>query len=297
MAATEPIPHEAAVAGQQTVVTPADSDRCIEYAEYGHPDGTPIVFFHGTPGSHRLGALLDSAARTRGIRVFAPSRPGNSHSTPWPSRSLGDAADSVLPVLDDANVQSAGLVGFSGGGPHALATAAEYPHRVTQVDLVSSATPPSISAERPVPQRLLGGLATRAPTVLRGLFRGGAWVASRLDPSAVVAQYTANGTTIADDVARVVEADFRTAFARHRSGAVTEFRNTATDWEIDYDAIDPEIRIWHGRTDTNVPIGDARRFERALPDADLRLSADADHLQTLLQNIPDILETHRRPGS
>lgn len=276
----------------RTTVT--EGDRQIVYAEYGRPNGAPVVFLHGTPGSHRLGALLHPVARAHDVRIIAPSRPGYSASSPWPNRSLGDTADSILPVLDDAGVRTAGFIGFSGGGPHALAMASEHPRRVTRVDLVSGATPPEISAETPGIQRLLGGLATRTPAVLRSLFRGQAWAASRLDPSFVVAQYTADGSVVSDDTAELVRADLCEAFARHRSGAVTDLRNTATTWRVDYEALSPEIQVWHGRLDTNVPVGDARRFAQALPGAELRVLEAADHLQTLLKSAADVLVCHRR---
>lgn len=282
---------------QRTTVTPVDSDRRITYAEYGQSSGVPVVFLHGTPGSHEFGAVLDSAAQARGVRILAPSRPGYSHSSPWPTRSLHDAADSILPILDDADIQTAGLIGFSGGGPRALSTAARYPHRVSQVDIVSSATPPDISVETPPLQRLLGWLSTQTPAVLRGLFRGQAWLASRLDPSFVVDQYTADETTIREDTAEIVRRDFCEAFARHRSGAVTDLRNTATAWNIDYETISPEIRMWHGQNDTNVPVGDARRLKGELPGTELRVFEDADHLQTLLENVHDVLEPHQEPPS
>jgi pimeloyl-ACP methyl ester carboxylesterase len=151
--------------------------------------------------------------------------------------------------------------------------------------------------ETPPLQRLLGGLSTRTPAVLRGLFRGQAWLASRLDPSFVVDQYTADETTLREETAEIVRRDFCEAFARHRSGAVTDLRNTATPWGIDYETITPGIRMWHGQNDTNVSVGDARRLKEELPGAELRVLEDADHLQTLLETVQDVLETHQEPPS
>jgi pimeloyl-ACP methyl ester carboxylesterase len=292
MSASDPSRHGAEAVNHRTNVASTHSDRTVVYAEYGDPDGTPVVFLHGTPGSHRLGALLDSAGDGRGVRVLAPSRPGYSRSSPWPERSLSDAAAVVRAVLDDAGVRAAGLIGFSGGCPHALATAATHPDRVTRADLVSGAVPPEVSAETPALQRLLGGLATRMPALLGGLFRGQAWAAARLDPAVVVGLYTAGESGVPEATAQVVRADFREAFVRHRSGAVTDLRNTSTEWGIDYGAIAPAVRVWHGGTDTNVPVGDARRFARELPTAELRLLPDADHLRTLLRATPALLDAH-----
>jgi len=123
---------------------PIDDDRHVAYAEYGDPAGHPIVFLHGTPGSRRLGRLFDDAARREGVRILAPDRPGYGRSSPWPTRDLSDTGAFVAPVLDDAGVDRAGVVGFSGGAPHALAVAATHGDRVTAVDVVSGATPPSV---------------------------------------------------------------------------------------------------------------------------------------------------------
>ncbi|WP_225935476.1 alpha/beta fold hydrolase [Halobaculum magnesiiphilum] len=279
---------------QFQTVTLAD-DKQLAYAQYGDADGTPVLFFHGTPGSRLLGSLLEPAARERGIRVIAPDRPGFGRSDPWSDRSIRDAGSVVRAVLDDVNVETAGIIAFSGGSPHALAAATTHGDRVREVDIVAGATPSSVTEEPPFIQRLLSGLATTAPLVLRGLFRGQTWLARRSDPSFVVEQYTASGNTdaIPEDAARLVKADFLEAFARCRSGAVTEFKAAATDWEVLLQDIDTKIRFWHGDTDTNVPIKSVRRLQSQLPTAQLRVLDDADHIETLLRSVPDVLEHHR----
>ncbi len=293
--AADPSHQGSAENGRQLTTTSLDEDRHLAYTEYGCSDGVPVVFLHGTPGSRRLGALFETVAREQGIRLLAFERPGYGHSTPWPSRSLRDAGTVVSTVLDDVNVERAGLVAFSGGGPHALATAVTRPDRVTRVDVVSGAVPPDVSEGQPATQRLLAGLATQTPPVLRGLFRGQAWLAARLEPSLVVSQYTAAGgaASIPDDAAAIVQADFVEAFARHRSGSVTDFRNTASDWGIRLDDLETDVCFWHGEDDTNVPIDGVRRLVAQLPTAQLRVLDGADHLQTLLRTVPEVVSAHR----
>ncbi|MFC7166015.1 alpha/beta fold hydrolase [Halospeciosus flavus] len=268
-----------------------DEDHHLAYTEYGDPDGDPAVFFHGTPGSRKLGALFDTAAQESGVRLLAFDRPGYGYSSPWPTRTVRDAGAYVSTLLDDANIQTAPLIAFSGGSAHALATAATHPHRIDRVDSIAGVVPPRVRDSTPMVQRLLAGLATTTPTLLRGLFRGQAWLAARLDPSFVVAQYTADSIEdpIPDTVAEVVKADFIEAFAQSQSGAVTEFHNTATDWDISLDAIDVDVSLWHGDADTNVPIAGARRLEAHLPRADLQVLDGADHLRTLLRSMRDVL--------
>ncbi|QLG49566.1 alpha/beta fold hydrolase [Natrinema halophilum] len=281
--------------GSQTTSVPVGDDRQLAYAEYGCSDGVPVVFLHGTPGSRRLGALFETAARERGIRLLAPDRPGYGRSSPWPTHSVHDIGQVVDTVLDDAGVSTAGLIAFSGGGPYALAAAATHTDRIGRVDVIAGATPPDDREKTPATQRLLAGLATNTPLVLRGLFRGQAWIATHLPPSFIVAQYTAENTveSIPDAAAEVVKEDFLEAFARYRRGAVTEFHNATTNWDVSFDDIDTEVCLWHGENDTNVPISAVRRLRAKIPTAELRVLDDADHLQTLLRCIPDVLAEHR----
>ncbi|WP_121821291.1 alpha/beta fold hydrolase [Halostella salina] len=269
-----------------------DGERRVAYSEYGRPEGSPVVFLHGTPGSRRLGKLLDEAATDHDVRLLAPDRPGYGRSSPWPDRGVSDAGGFVATVLDDAGVERAGVVAFSGGAPYALAAAATHSDRIARVDLVAGATPPAVSERTPAVQRLLGGLASTTPRVLRGLFRGQAWVAKRRDPAFVVGLYADAPESVPDDVAAVVQADFVEAFAEHRSGAVTEFRHAATDWGVDYAAVDAPVHLRHGSDDANVPVDDARRFADRLPAAAVTVLDGADHLGTLLRSAPDVMSAH-----
>ncbi|WP_049979852.1 alpha/beta fold hydrolase [Halolamina rubra] len=272
-------------------------DRQLAYAAYGDPDGVPVLFLHGTPGSRRLGELFHADARDLGVRLLAPDRPGYGRSDPWPDRAVGDAGSYLTAVLDDAGVESAGVVGFSGGAAHALAVAATSPERVDAVDVIAGVTPPSARAETPTPQRVLSWLAATTPTLLAGLFRGQAWLAGRLDPSFVLAQYTDEPESIPTNARQLVTADFREAFAASRSGAVTEFRNTAEAWNVAVDEIDAPVRFRHGEADANVPIASARRFSERLPTAEFHRLAGADHLQTLLRAGPDALAAQAGDGA
>ncbi|WP_137284106.1 alpha/beta fold hydrolase [Halorussus salinisoli] len=277
-------------AGTRTVSV--DEGRSVSYAEYGIPDGRPVVFLHGTPGSRVLGRLFDECARRNGTRLLAPDRPGYGKSSPWPDRTPTDTGEFVAAMLDDAGVSRARVVGFSGGGAFALALAATRGELVSEIDVVSGATPPSLSNDTPRVQRLLGLFARTTPRLLRGLFRGQTWLAERAPPSVVVSQYaTEDGRAeIPDEVAELVKRDFVAGFERRRSGAVTELRLLAREWDFSLAEIDHPVRLWHGGRDANVPVDDARRVAERLPNGELTVFEDADHLTTLLRSRSRILE-------
>jgi pimeloyl-ACP methyl ester carboxylesterase len=70
-----------------------------------------------------------AAAAERGLRLVLYGRPGYGRSTPDPGRRVAGAADDVAAVLDALDVTEFVTVGWSGGGPHALACAAGLPGR------------------------------------------------------------------------------------------------------------------------------------------------------------------------
>ena len=286
-------PSSRSASGDDVRFAPVDgeADRRIAYAEYGADTGETVVFLHGTPGSRRLAALFASTALENDVRILAPDRPGYGRSDPWPDRTIRDGESIVRAVLDRAGVDTARLVAFSGGAPYAFAAAAGLPDRIDRVDAVAGATPPEHLHERPAVQRVLSRVGTTVPAALAGLFRVQRWVAGRRDPSFVVAQYTTGdpGDAVSDHAAAVVRDDFLESLARHRGGAVTEFRQTAADWDVDFEAIDAPVRLRHGTDDANVPIAAVRRFEASLPTARLEVLDGADHLETLLRSAPAIL--------
>ena len=270
--------------------------RRLSYAEYGDADGAPLVFLHGTPGSRLLGALFDGPARRAGVRVLAPDRPGYGRSTPRPTRTLGDAGRVVAAVLDDANAEEAGLVGFSGGGPHALAAARA--DRVRSVDVVAGAVPPSLRPSPPLTLRLLEALARRAPSLSKGLLGVQAELARRGPSSVVTAQYTSGGGRgeLPDAVAELVRRDFVESLARRRSGFVTETRLLADPWGFPLDGVECPVRLWHGNEDANVPVEGARRLAARLPSAELAVLDGADHLRSLLRSRVPVLDRHATNG-
>ncbi len=266
--------------------------RTVAYAEYGDPAGRPVVVLHGTPGSRRLGGLFAPAAAEQGVRLLAVDRPGYGDSEAWPERSIADIGDVVAAVLDDAGVDRAGVIGFSGGGPHALAVASTHPDHVTSVDVISGSTPPTVGDGPPAMQRLLAAMAASTPRLLCWLFGAQAWVADRVSPAVFLSQYTERGVDTFDK--RVVDhlsAEFVAAVGGRRPGVATEFRLLGEAWGFDVAEIDQPVRLWHGDRDTNVPLAGVRQLSERLPDCRLT-TLDGDHLSTLLDCRARVLARH-----
>lgn len=64
--------------------------RVLGFAEYGNPNGRPLLYFHGYPSSRIEAEAADTMAQRCGIRILSLDRPGFGLSTPQPERTLLD---------------------------------------------------------------------------------------------------------------------------------------------------------------------------------------------------------------
>lgn len=81
-----------------------------------------IVFHHGTPSDATLWKSWINDFETRGVFSFSYSRAGYGRSTRHVDRSVNDVLTDIQEVLNEYGVENFVSVGWSGGGPHALAT-------------------------------------------------------------------------------------------------------------------------------------------------------------------------------
>ncbi len=107
----------------------APDGRRLEVVTAGPEDGLPLLFHNGTPGGLVAFPPMVDAATARGLRTVMYARPGYGGSAAQPGRRIADAAADVRAVLDGIGARQFVTVGWSGGGPHALACAALLPGR------------------------------------------------------------------------------------------------------------------------------------------------------------------------
>ena len=115
--------------------------RRLGYAEYGDPDGWPLMFFHGTPGSRVMARFAASRAREMGVRLIAPERPGFGLSDVQPQRRLLDWVEDIRELADALSLDRFAVAGVSGGGPYVAACAWKMGKRLVAAGIVSGLAP------------------------------------------------------------------------------------------------------------------------------------------------------------
>jgi pimeloyl-ACP methyl ester carboxylesterase len=211
--------------------------RRIGVADVGDPDGTPVLYFPGGGDSRLTRHPDDAIAAALGVRLLAVERPGCGLSDRARRWSLARWARDVEQLADALELGRFALLGWSAGGPHALAAAAALPDRVTRV---------VVAAGMPLPPWL-------------GL--------------------------VPEDLQKVMRMARRTPFLAWQpltrwgqKPIVAELRVLGSPWGFDLAAIRTPVTLWYGERDEVCPPEIGRRFARALPNAELRVTDDGHQL-------------------
>lgn len=115
--------------------------RRLGFAEYGDPAGLPVVLFHDLWGNRSLRHPDDSILVRHGIRLIGVDRPGYGASTRKPGRGIMDVVDDVMLLGKALKLERFAVLGYSAGGPYALACAWRFPQVVYRCAVVASWPP------------------------------------------------------------------------------------------------------------------------------------------------------------
>lgn len=288
----------------------APDGRALEVLSDGPVEGEPLLFHHGTPGAAvRFDALVD-AAEQHGLRTICYSRPGFGESTPQPGRTVADAASDVAAILDALGCDSFTTIGWSGGGPHALATAALLGDRCRAAASVAGVAP--YDAEG---LDWLDGMGAENVQEFGAAARGADAVTDFLEP-AVQGMDQLTGAQVADalgslaspvDVAALdgpmaeyLAAEFRHAVAQGITGWRDDDLAICRAWGFDPADVSVPVAVWQGRADRMVPYAHGGWLAARLPSPRVHLFEDEGHI-TLVREpgrlLDDLLELAQGPLS
>ena len=107
--------------------------RSLRVYDSGGDPGHTVLFHAGSPHTGELLEPLLRLARQHGVRLLGYARPSYGGSTPQPGRTVASAAADVAELAAALDLRRFAVLGYSGGGPHALACAARLPDRVAAV--------------------------------------------------------------------------------------------------------------------------------------------------------------------
>jgi pimeloyl-ACP methyl ester carboxylesterase len=285
----------------ETVTVAAAGGRQLEALAIGPRDALTVVMHNGTPAGLIANPLVAQATAARGLRLVLYSRPGYGGSTPDPGRRVADVAADVAALLDAVGAASFVTVGWSGGGPHALACAARLPGRCLAAATMASVAP--YSAEG---LDWLAGMGAENVEEFGAALAGPDALTSFLEPAArelatVTGPEVAAGlgglasaadeAAITGEVADHLAAVFRAAVATGVAGWRDDDLAFTADWGFtmaDVSAGAP-VAVWQGDQDMMVPYSHGQWLAAHIPGARVHLLPGEGHM-TLVHSIGAILD-------
>ncbi|WP_330173169.1 alpha/beta hydrolase [Streptomyces sp. NBC_01498] len=242
--------------------------------EGGAGDGPVVVWHHGSP---QTGAPLEpllTAAEERGVRLVTYGRPGYGGSSPLPGRNVAAAGEDVARIADALGVGAFGVMGASGGGPHALACAAALPDRVTGVVCLAGIAPYTTEFDWYAGMVAPGGLRAAADgREARELYAE----ADEFDP----ASFTAADFAALAGTWKSLGADAMKAGQEGPGGLIDDDVAFATVWGFDLAEVSAPVLLVQGGDDRVVPPAHAEWMRAGLPRAELWVRPEDGHVSVL----------------
>ena len=281
-----------------TVITP--DGRSLDLYLAGPPDGDVLLFQSGTPSVPLPYQPAVDLMAERGLRYVAFSRAGYGSSTRRPDRSVADVVDDARVVLDHVGAEQAVTIGWSGGGPHALACAALMPDRIRAVATLASVAPyPADGLD------YLAGMgdenveefnaSLEGPEALI-VFKERAWPIFRdVTPEQVAEAFgdlvdDVDRGSLTGEFADYVAACFREALRESYWGWFDDDMAMIRPWGFDLDSIGVPVHIWQGRHDRMVPFAHGEWLAAHIPTVIPHLFDELGHLTIVLDSMGAVLD-------
>jgi len=259
--------------------------RTLGYAEYGRADGKALFYFHGHPGARLEARFLAEQAAQTGIRLIGVDRPGLGQSSFQAGRRLLDWPDDVAELADSLQLNRFSVVGFSGGGPYALACAYKISHRLT-----ACATVAGVGHINP----FLAFLSQWVPWLLLPITRR----FFQNEEQAQKALVRAAGNWVEPDrksillpgIKELMGASLVEALRQGTQGAAYDGALLGRPWGFKLEEITfPVIYLWHGELDKEVPVSIGREVAEKLGQCKATFYPGEGHISVIVNHAQDIV--------
>ncbi len=265
----------------------------MRFSEYGCSSGTPVVYFHGVPGSPAEAAVLAQHAQLNNLRVLCFERfslVGCASAEAY----YQQIAVAIRAEIGDAAVD---FIGFSIGSQVALGTAFHLQEQVRNVHLLSAVAPlhggDFLNA---MAGKAVFSLAQSQPWLFRLLARWQAFLAARF-PAALFRLLFASAQ--GQDAVLASQVDFqrfmadvlRGCFSQGTFGYCRDIQQFVAPWSAPNFTGDIRFHLWHGTDDNWSPIAMADYLAATLPAVvGVHRMAGLSHYSCLYQAAPTLCQ-------
>ncbi|MBV9594479.1 MAG: alpha/beta hydrolase [Actinobacteria bacterium] len=274
--------------------------RVLDWELSGPVAGNVLAFHHGTPGSGRPFRAMQRAATDRGLRLLTYSRPGYGGSTRHGGRDVSSAVADLSALLDELEVERCLIAGWSGGGPHALASAALLPDRVAATCVMAGVGPfgeIDLDFLAGMGQQNIDefGCALEGEESLRVYVEGDAQHLRTCTAGDIVGGLSTllpdvDRAVLTDEFGEDMAANFREALRPGIDGRVDDDLAFTRPWGFRLSAITTPVSIWQGDADLMVPFAHGQWLAERIRGARAHLLAGEGHLSVTVGSLGAMLD-------
>ena len=262
---------------------------------------TALVCHHGTPSDATIWSDWHDDALDNKLLLVAISRPGYALSDRKRGRTVSSVSEDVEDVLDSLEVNDFVTIGWSGGGPHALACGALIPDRCKAVSSLAGVGPygqPDLDfLEGMGPENVEEfGIALEGEEALRK------WMEEHAEPYRSIADdelaEALGGLVPEIDVIALNDQGLATAWAGSMrrcftngwDGWIDDDLAFSNSWGFEPSEITVPVTVWQGNLDLMVPFSHGEWLLKHIPTAKPRLEEGHGHLSLVADRRQAIID-------
>ncbi len=259
----------------------------LDYFVEGEGDAL-LVYHHGTPAAGPIPRDLIDAATDHGFVIAELVRPGYGQSTRQPGRSVADVVPLVEALADHLGHAQFVTMGWSGGGPHAIATAALLPQRCSGAMSLAGVAPygePDLDFLADMGEDNIAefGAALEGDSSLEAFLSGAAGAMRDVTADQVIDAMRSllpavDQAHLTGQEAEEMAAELRWSLAHGIWGWFDDDIAFTQPWGFDLGAVTAPVQVWQGTDDLMVPFAHGQWLVQRLSSAEPRLVEGEGHL-------------------
>jgi pimeloyl-ACP methyl ester carboxylesterase len=272
--------------------------RDVELLTAGIKSKSAILFHHGTPGSTLTWQDWLPVVQELGGFAISYSRPGYGNSSRHEGRTVLDNSNDIKQILDHFGIEKVVSIGWSGGGPHALAD-------TTLSQNVASISIAGVGEYTAKDLNFLEGMGEENHIEFGAAMQGKTeietWMKEHSGEMATVTGEQlieafggligeADKRSYTPKVADSGAEDFRHALSKGYYGWMDDDLAFVQHWGFDITKIEKPIELWQGDDDFMVPHAHGKWLADKIPTSKLIFVPGEGHISLGVNKRHDIIK-------
>ena len=266
----------------QELLFTRSNGQVVAYFDYGQSENV-LFFHHGTPSAGPLSPNIRRSADAHNFRIIEIVRPGYGNSTAISGRTIDTISEINLEVANAFGIERFGLVGGSGGGPHALASAHLAGNRCIAQLIIAGLAPFDASNF----DFVAGMTEENRDFCLLPLTSMDEFEVSIAEKATAMSAYSYEQIRemfnvdaqdpSSDEVISAIQARIKYSFQHGTQGLKDDRLAFLKPWGFSLGETSMPVQLWTGTEDVNVPQSHAHYLHGVIPNSELRVVDGKNH--------------------